>query len=357
MSGELKKTIGHAGIYSIGVLLNRSVSFIMLPIYTRYLTPENYGVLELLELTVDVVSIFTGLGILQGLFKFYYQFEKEKDKRHLISTIFILVICFYFVSCAFGALFSDHVSRLIFNNSQFSNLVAISFLNLFLSFLIYTPLAYIRTIQKPVLFVIISSIKLILQLSLNILLLVHLKMGVIGVLYSTTITSIILGGFLSGYTFRNVGIFYSKKLAKRLIKFGYPFVFSGMGAFVLTYADRFFLNYYGQLSTVGIFALGYKFGFLLMTFPIRPIYNIWMVQRFELIKQKNYEDAFNAFFFWFIVIVTACVLFISIASRDVIKIMAHESYWEAYKIVPIILLAYLFQACTDFFNFGIYHVE
>lgn len=355
MSKELKKTFGHAGIYAIGVVLNRAVSFLMLPIYTRLLTPADYGIMEILELTVDVVSIVTGLGILQGLFKFYYQTNSELDRKKVVSTIFILIISFYALSCTAGVLLSDVISALVFRTHEYVYFIQISFVNLFLSFLVYVPLAYVRTRQLPVLFVAISAVQLALQLSLNILLVVVYKMGVLGVLYSTFISSSVVGAALTIYTFRRTGIHLSRSITSKLLQFGYPFIISGFGAFILTYADRYFLNYYQHLSDVGVYALGYKFGFLLMTFPIQPIFNIWMVQRFELVKKGDHTQIFNRFYLWFMIISTSAVLFICLFSRDVIRIMADPSYWEAFKIIPIIVAAYLFQACTDFFNFGIYH--
>ena len=327
----------------------------MLPIYTRYLTPSDYGVMEILELTIDIVSIVTGMGILQGMYKFYYQVENQEDRNKVVSTIFVMIITFYAVSCTIGVLFSNPIGNLVFRSSEYTYFIQISFVNLFISFLVYVPLAYIRTRQLPLLFVLVSAIKLAIQLSLNILFVVYYKMGVLGVLYSTFIATSAIGAALTIYTFRHTGIRLSRPMAAKLFRFGYPFIISGLGAFILTYADRYFLNYYQKLSEVGIYALGYKFGFLLMMFPVRPIFSIWMVQRFELVKTPDYTATFNRFFLLFMIITTAAVLFISLFSRDVIVIMADPAFWEAFRIIPIVVAAYLFQACTDFFNFGIYH--
>ena len=354
MKSELQKTIGHAGVYSIGVILSSAISFLMLPVYTRYLTPSDYGILEILEVTVDIVSIFTGMGIVQGLFKFYYQYEGDRDKNELVSTLFILIILFYAFSCFIGVVCSAGISSLAFRTSKYRDYVSLSFINLFLSFLIYVPLAYIQAKQKSFFFVAVSSIRLAIQLSLNIFMVVYLGLGVLGVLYSTLSSSLLVGGGLTVYTFLKVRWRFSREKAVRLIKFGYPFVLSGVGAFILTYSDRYFLNYFSHLSTVGIYSLGYKFGFLLMTFPVRPLFNIWMVQRFEIFEKKdNYEEVFNQFLTWFVIVTLSIALFIALGVQDLLRIMASPSFWDAYKIVPIILLAYFFQACTDVFNFGI----
>jgi O-antigen/teichoic acid export membrane protein len=355
MKSELKKTIGHSGIYTLGIVLNRIISIAMLPVYTRYLTPADYGVLEMLEITVDVVSIVAGLGILNGLSKYYYLLESEEERNKLVSTLFVLVIVFYLAGCLMGGACSQLLSKIVFKGEQHSNLIAISFLNLFLQIVFHANMSYLQTQKRSLSFIVFSSLNVGMKLALNILFVIYLKMGVIGVLYSAVISFIVLDGIMTFRTFSRVGFHFSRETSKELIKFGYPFVLSGLCAFVTTYSDRFFLNHYTNLSNVGIYSLGYKFGFLLMMFPVQPMMSIWMVQRFELVKNKDYKKIFNKFLSWFVIAILTVALTISLFIQDVLQLMSAPAFWEAYKIVPIILLAYFFQACTDFFDFGIYH--
>jgi O-antigen/teichoic acid export membrane protein len=351
---ELRKTFGHAGIYTVGVVLNRAVSFLMLPIYTRYLTPENYGVLELLELTVDVVSIVVGVGILNGFSKFYYDCTTEEEQKTLVSTIFLLVTSFYLVGSLCGAAASVSLSGVLFGSEKYSRLVLISFVNLFFMILFYANTYYLRTQQKSVAFVVISSINLVLKLSLNLLFVVWFEMGVLGVLISSFISFFLISTCMTIYTFSRIGFRFSRPTAVRLMKFGAPFILSGFAAFTNTYADRFFLKHYGGLADVGLYSLAYKFGFLLMMFPVNPLMNIWLVQRFELMRKDGYEEVFNRVLTWFCIITLSVGLVVALMVKDVLRVMSAPAYWSAWSIVPVILLAYFFQACTDFFNFGIY---
>ena len=82
-----------------------------------------------------MVSIVAGLGILNGLSKFYYQCKSEGERKELVSTTFILIIAFYSTACAAGVLASPAISRGIFGMGIPPALVAISFVNLFLQIL------------------------------------------------------------------------------------------------------------------------------------------------------------------------------------------------------------------------------
>ena len=182
MVEQLKKTAGYAGIYALGSLLNRGVSIIMLPIYTRALTPADYGVLEVLMATVEVISIFTGLGLLNSLHKYFYKYDDERDRRQVVSTLFGMILALYGFSCSLGILVAPTISRLAWGSADNAFFVRMTLINLFLSFLVFIPLGYLQARQLPKLFVTLSATKLVCQLSLNILFVVHLEMGVVGVL-------------------------------------------------------------------------------------------------------------------------------------------------------------------------------
>lgn len=351
----LKKTVKHTLVFSVWVVLNRGISLLMLPIYTRCLTPADYGILELIEMTVDIASILAGIGIISGLAKYYYQFQEKPERDELVSTLFILLIVSYLVVCLIAVQFTTNFSQLIFGTDKYGGYLNIGLLNIFLhSTICFVPLAVFRTQQRSTVFVAVSVIKLVTQLSLNILLVVYLKKGVFGVLVSNTVALLLVGVGLASYTLHSVGFKFSRQKAFLLLRFGYPFVFVNLAAFLLTFSDRYFLNYFHKSGDVGIYALAYKFGVLVQTFPMSPMLNTWMVQRFEVVRSDGYEKVFNSFLGWLALLSISSALVISILARDVLRIMATPAFWQAYRIVPVIAIAYLLQGSTDYFNFGIY---
>ena len=68
---KFRELVKSTGKYSIAMLARRAAGILMLPIYTRLLTPADYGVLELLDLTTSMLSILVGMRIGQALFYFY----------------------------------------------------------------------------------------------------------------------------------------------------------------------------------------------------------------------------------------------------------------------------------------------
>src|ERR1044072_3094933 len=87
---EVRTNIKHSAVYGAAVLLTRAVGFLLLPLYTRFLSLEDYGVIELLDLTGYVLAEFLPLGIDPALMKYYHAFPDENIPHNTISTA---VIC------------------------------------------------------------------------------------------------------------------------------------------------------------------------------------------------------------------------------------------------------------------------
>jgi O-antigen/teichoic acid export membrane protein len=352
------KTLGkHTLVYGAGIIIGKAVSFIMLPIYTRYLTPADYGVLELLIITIDVFSMVTGMGLTATIFRYYAKYENQEEKNHIISTALIMM---FIASLTIGTpciYLSGKLSHLVFSSDQYDYYFKLMFMSFILQAGIEIPLAYIRAKQNSTLFVLINFCRLVLQLSLNIYLVVFLKMGVLGILYSSFMVSLVACIYLGIYTIRTVGCRFSLLKSIEMIKFGSPLILWSLGSLILTFSDRYFLNIYSNLNTVGIYALAYKFGFLLTALAVDPFSLIWEPHRFQIAKQENAVLIYKKVFFYQTLILVSLSFLIAVVVKDVLKIMSDPSYWEAYKLVPIILLAYILQAWTAFCNIGLFIKE
>jgi O-antigen/teichoic acid export membrane protein len=130
-------------------------------------------------------------------------------------------------------------------------------------------------------------------------------------------------------------------------------ILAGIISFYVTFGDRYFLKLYGTLTDVGLYALGYKFGFLLTFIGIGPFFSIWDSERYNILKKPDAKIIFQEVFVSFTVIMLVIAIGISVFARNVLTIMANPEFWGAAKIVPIVILAYFFQGLTSYCNMGI----
>lgn len=353
MTTSSNNMVSHTSIYMFGDVLRYSVSLIMLPVYTRYLTPEDYGVIELLSMLIDFVAIIFGSRVGLSVFRFYCTADTEKEKNTVIASALFLGIVFNGLGTIFVALFSEPLANTIFSDRALSSYIALFSIIILLMPLNEIPLAHMRAQKKPWLFFCLSFMKLALQVGLNVYFVVFREMHVEGVIYSAVITGIIMAFISTAYSVSKAGIKISVSTCRNLFSFSFPLKLATIGSFYLTFGDRYILNMYTDLSQVGLYALGYKFGFIFTLLAWTPFEKMWDSEKYLVHKRPEAKRTYQNVFLYISVILVLIGLCISIFSKDLLKIMSDPAFFEAYRIVPVIILAYLFQAWTKYCDFGL----
>ena len=90
--------------YSIGHVLTSGIAIFLLPIYTRYLSPAEYGIIDMFLVIAALINLTIALEITQGIARYYQDAKGEKEKREYTSSAFwftILVYLFFFLSLLF----------------------------------------------------------------------------------------------------------------------------------------------------------------------------------------------------------------------------------------------------------------
>jgi O-antigen/teichoic acid export membrane protein len=85
----VKNLTKHSLIYGLSGILSRSIGFLLIPLYTHYLTPADYGTLELLDLTSYIIGMLAAMGISNSVMRFYYEFSEQEMKDQVISVALI----------------------------------------------------------------------------------------------------------------------------------------------------------------------------------------------------------------------------------------------------------------------------
>jgi len=341
MFGELKSLVKHGSVYTLGTILGKIVSFLLIPVYTNYLTPAQYGTLELLDLTIDIISFVIGLGMGAAVMRFYYQHDNDANKRKVISSALLGSITLMGLTTVICFIFAPFFAQLIFSSTENTIYFRVIFVSMFFNSGIGIALTYLRAKLRSGSFVLINLIKMTIQLTLNIYFLVVLGLGVLGVLYSGLIAAAFVGLYLFISTFREVGFKFDPGIYRQMLRYGAPLIIAEISIFALTYADRYFLNYMTDLTAVGIYSIAYKFGMLVTMLYGGPFWAIWSAKMFEFAKQDNAKELFSKTLNYFLMGGLAISLGISLFTKDVLRIMSEASYWSAYKIVPFVCLSYV----------------
>ena len=354
MLDEIKKLLKHSSVYGLGNVLNKAVGFLLIPFYTHYLTTADYGTLELLDLSIALVGLLLNMWMNVSLVRHYYDYDDSKNRHEVVGTALIATSVVAAVVSVVGIIWARGISTLILKSPAFYNFVWVISCNLFFTCVNSVSFSYLRARQRSTFIVIANSLSLVVTLGLNIYFLAVLKTGVLGVLYSSLIGNVLVTTVLTFLTVKDVGFHFDAHKLKVLALFGLPLILSSFSAFELNFADRFFLQHYSNVSTVGIYALGYKFGFMLSFLIIQPFIMIWGSRMYEVAKRSDAGNVLSRLFAYFSLILTVAALVLSLMIREVVSVLAAPQFHDAYKVVPVVALAYLFYGVAYFFQTGIY---
>lgn len=353
MAGQLKSIFKHSSVYSLGNLLGKVVSFIMLPVYTHYLTPSDYGIIELLTLSVSVITMVISLRLTSALPRFYYGLDEAKRKA-LVST---MMICSLVLSSlvAFG-LFHERflVARIVFkspDNGVYFGYVFTSMVFEIASQIAYT---YLRVLEKSALFVMVSIGQLALGLGFNILFVVGYRLGILGVLYSMVLANGTVFLVLQAYAFYRVGVRIDRPLLGQVLRYSLPLLPASAAVFVLNMGDRFVLSRFVGMDEIGVYSLGYKFGVLLGVFVGGPFLQAWEPKRVQLYENDpEAKKVFASVFVYVFTLLAFGALGISLFIPEIVSVMAAPSYSRAAAITPFVLFGYVFYTIFYVLDVGI----
>lgn len=346
-----------AVVYGLGVVVARLVSFLMLPIYTRYLTPADYGALQVLQMTLDVTAILLSAGLTSGVMRFYLKARDAAERNAVISTAFLLLSGLNAIGTVLLQLGAPWVAALALSGTGAggATLVRIVSITFLLEAGLAMPLLLLQVRRRPGWYLVASLSKLVLQLSLNILLVVVWGLGVEGVLIGTLLASAAVGSVLTLWMVRETGLRFSRAAMRDLRRFGVPYQIATAGTFILTFGDRFFLETYHGLGVVGLYGLAYQFGFLLSGLGPQPFFRAWSPQRLALSTEPRVvrDEAYARSFLQLNLVQISLAVGIALFIRPLLALMSAPEFHGAADLVPVILAAFVVQVWTDAVAIGI----
>ena len=359
----LKTVYKQTFIYGLATVVPRMLSFLLVRLHTDKSVLENvadYGDVSIVFAYFVLFNVILAYGMETAFFRF---FNKEPSKAKVLSTSTISILASSLGFLALGLLFQQQIADLTHIHVNYITLVVWT---LFLDALVIIPFAYLRAQGKPVKYTAVKLTNVVVNLALNVFLLVYLKaLSVDNSIWDSIyianfeVSYIFIANLVaSGVTLLILLPFYFKinykidtVLWKKMLRYALPVLVAGVAFSINETFDRVLLERLLPESIaktdVGMYSACYKLALFMMLFA--TAYRLG-IEPFFFSQSKTKDATKNyAKILEFFVICGALILLVVVVFVDVLKIILipNEDYWEAMKVVPILLVAYLFL--------GIYH--
>jgi|GEM_PF-3463347 len=340
-------------MYGIATVLSQMTSLILLPVYTRALTPEDYGVLELMQLVVDFTALFVSMRLGEAIFRYYTGSDSPEVGNETVASCLGLAMMMGALGLVAIAMCSGWLAESLFGDRALRGLLLLMGTTLLLQPLIELPAALIRAQQRPKVFLAFRLAGLALRVALNVVFVVGMKMGVAGAVYANVLATATQAVVMGGYAVAQVGCRFRWERARAVFGFSWPILVGSLGSYYIGFADRYFLRMFSDLETIGLYALAARFGTAYFAFGYTPFSMAWDAERYRIAKSANPIPAFQQVFRMLSVYLVFLGLVVSVLADDVIRILAAEPFWGAAQLIPIFIANALFMAWGAYVRFGL----
>lgn len=341
--GEIKRFLQHSGIYTIGNTLNRLGAFLLLPLYTNYLTTAEYGALELFYTVAAVVSGILSVGIAHATLRFYFEYTDESDKNAVVSTNLIASLAISVAGATVVLMFGDEINQQFFSGGEYGIALQLVFASMVLDLSSQIGFAYLRAREYSIFFVSLSLGKLIIQVVANVVLVAYYNAGVEGVLIGNFLAVAAGWIVLVGFTVRHCGIGFQFGKLIPVLKYSLPFLLSTLVSIVTSNVDRFLINELLTLEILGVYALALKFAKLISDLIGEPFNRAYGSFRFSIMDRADAADIQARIVRYLSALLAFVALGVTYFTGDLLRLIAAEQFWAAGSLMPLLVLAACFQ--------------
>lgn len=327
----------------------KGISLVMLPIYTSYLMPSDYGRLEVLVVFSNIVSIVLGFGLVEALYRFVGLADGiEKKQRHAAECLLVAAII-ALISYTIFHFYSKELLPFLPGNITENELYLLG-VALSVGGLINIPLAWLRITERAGLFFTISMLKVVLQVSLTFYWLIN-GWGITSILAAGAVSSVIVAIILCCIQLNETKISFSIKHIKSIITYAGPIFIGGAATFSLSGMDRWILAEHFGTTPIAAYAIAIKFA-LVPTLLIQPFTLWWFPKRFSVLKEDDGKNI-NAHFAVLGAIISVLICGgLGLLGPLLIQHLTPTTYHGAINILPWLLLCTLLKMLSDLLNLG-----
>jgi O-antigen/teichoic acid export membrane protein len=357
MFSDIKQLGKETAIYGVSTIIGRFLNFLLVPLYTNVFSRQDYGLVTNVYAYIALLNIIYLYGMDSAYLK-YASTEELGDEKKTFSTAYNAVLI---SSLLYSGLFLVFRSGLFRQLALAEGQMRILFLImgiLFFDAVSIVPFARLRFHNRPWKFAIIKSLNIVVNLGLNLVFILQFHMGIEGVFLAGLAASVLTWLVLLPDILKNLEVRISRALLGSLLRFGIPFVPTGLASMVTQVIDRPILLALTNAATVGVYQANYKLGIFMMLF-VSMFQYAWQPFFLKNAARPDARILFGKVLTAFLLAASAIFIVLSLFIENIVKMsifgmhLVGRDFWEGLPIVPIILLAYLFNGLYINFMAGI----
>ena len=338
----LRRLVGASAVYGLGSVLVRGLGFVLLPVYTRYLSPAEYGIVALTVTCTVVLGLLYPLGLRAAVSRTYYESGTAEDRKKRVGTLWIAMI----LSAGVMALVLDRIgpslAAALLPDVPFDPYLRLAVWTAFLGVLGLTPLVILQAQERPHAFVLLTLWTALTTTAVTVWLVVR-GGGAQGYLQGALIGAGLAAIPYLALTIGQIRPGLRMSILVPALAFGLPLVPHALAGWVLEMSDRAILARLVPLHDVGVYSLGYQLG-AAMGLLTTAFNAAWVPFLFGTLKNEGEEahPKLARLVTYYAVALCFVGLGWSLLVGHAITLIAGPDFREASRVTPWVVGGYVF---------------
>jgi O-antigen/teichoic acid export membrane protein len=346
----------HALTYGVGNVLVRAAAIILIPIYTRYLSTEEVGIVGLMAITTNMLAIILAFGLPPAAARFYFDYADGESTQAYFGNVLVILLTLSLPLAGVLVLLRGWWVPLVFDSTGWEMYAVLAILIAFAGLPMQLLLALWRASGRPVAYISISLARFLLTVFLIILLVRQMNKGVNGKLVGEFSATFLVGALSVLFLVRYSRFRLSPASMRASLAFGLPLIAHGLGSWVLNASGRYFVMKLTTLAETGIFTIATQLG--LVVFIVGQSFDrAWGPYFYAFAGEKDAPSSFGKLATYFFVTMTTIVLCLCVFAREILIILATRDYYESWIVIVPFAVGGLFSCLYYFPIKGLFYVK
>ena len=332
MSGYLRRLATTGAAYTAASIFSKLIAVALLPLYTRYLTPTDYGAAEVLFAAVVAASIVVRLGAIEALLRFYYKADEVPDR--VVSTSFAALFWLATGAALLALPFAGPISELLLKRPA-PDLARIAIGGLWVLTLHEYLLTIFRLEERARAFFVTTTLNVVLAIGLTVVLVVGAGEGARGLLLGSYASGAAFVGALVVVHRRRLSLLVDRGLLRRLLRFGTPTMPAELSLYALNFVDRIIIVRSLGLAEAGLYSLAVKFA-QAVNVLVRGFQLAWPPLAYSIRDDGEARRAYALVVTWFVAGGAFVVAGMWLLARWIVRALAAPEYFDSYEAIGLI---------------------
>lgn len=336
----LRTFLKDSAVYAIPAFVSRGLALILVPLYTRVLSPSDFGSLDLLIVFASIVNLTIALEVSQAVARFYASEPEIERKVLYASSAFWFTVACYAIFLAFMLFFSRKLSELIMGQAGLMLAFQIGLVYIFVNGIFYLIQNQFRWELRSFHYAIVSLTMAFVTAGVSVWLAYFLQWGLVGLLIGMLSGSLV--GTVLGLCWLRASLQFrfSSVQLKEMLRFSTPLVFSGIAVWVSLYVDRMMINHFLTIDDVGLYGIGHRLASIaaLVMVGFQGALTPLIYAHYQ---NPNTPNQLEKIFRIFLIFALLMFLFLTLFASDILVIMTTQGFHGASVIVVFLVPAIL----------------